>query len=569
MARRIGATIEKTLADIAGVAAVDWRRAIIELTNSDREPVDWREALIEFINLDYPPIDWRIALEDKYGLPWQEAIILAFRAFSATYQAKSVHFNGGAYLHIDSLSAPDSDKFAMVFWFKTASTTPDQIQCWMANDVNDSASLNVEGNVSDGEYSNGIFQSLEDFEASKQFNINTSLHPSMDGWHCYIGGAETNFGTGEKRGKIYIDDVDVTSIVNDNNDAFSMVSNGREMYICTDGFGHSVIGDVADMRIMIGMSLLDGGGDIPLATRRLFIDGDGKPVNPSEATAQLGTPTILFSGDAASFITNQGSGGAFTLSGSLTDASTSPSDAVGGGYHAESVNFDGLTFLTNDSLIAPDTNKLTLVWWFKTAQDGQEATIFVIDPDDTVCPYFEFTNGRLDCEASAVPNTASIEQQTSATFNDGSWHCAIYSIDGSSVSAPRDKALYIDDVLVSSWAFNHDGSNGPAVMFGNGLKAQIGYDNTGPGGAFIGDLADLRVFYDVAIVNGNAISSDKRRLFIDANGKPVNPATAVATLGQATIQFCGNASTFGTNQGSGGAFVTTGSFTNATTSPSD
>jgi hypothetical protein len=87
-----------------------------------------------------------------------------------------------------------------------------------------------------------------------------------------------------------------------------------------------IICDLADLRIMPGVSLLDGGGDIPEATRRMFIDADGKPVDPAVVTAALGAPCILFSGDAAAFATNQGTGGAFTLTGTLTDASTSPSD---------------------------------------------------------------------------------------------------------------------------------------------------------------------------------------------------------------------------------------------------
>lgn len=85
--------------------------------------------------------------------------------------------------------------------------------------------------------------------------------------------------------------------------------------------------NVADLFIFAGQSLLTG-SDIALATRRLFIDGSGKPVDPATAVAALGSPTMLFSGDHTGFVTNQGSGGgAFAVSeGALTNATTSPSD---------------------------------------------------------------------------------------------------------------------------------------------------------------------------------------------------------------------------------------------------
>jgi hypothetical protein len=55
---------------------------------------------------------------------------------------------------------------------------------------------------------------------------------------------------------------------------------------------------------------------------------NGKPVNlGTNGQTPTGTiPAMFFSGDASGFPTNQGTGGAFTLTGSLTNASTSPSD---------------------------------------------------------------------------------------------------------------------------------------------------------------------------------------------------------------------------------------------------
>ena len=62
------------------------------------------------------------------------------------------------------------------------------------------------------------------------------------------------------------------------------------------------------------------------ANRRLFHDGDGKPVNPAVAIAALGQPLIRLSGQTAKWHQNKGSGGGFTENGELTTSTTSPSD---------------------------------------------------------------------------------------------------------------------------------------------------------------------------------------------------------------------------------------------------
>ena len=68
------------------------------------------------------------------------------------------------------------------------------------------------------------------------------------------------------------------------------------------------------------------------ANRRKFINSDGKPVNlGSDGSTPTGTAALVYQhlddGEAAAnFATNRGSGGAFTITGSLATGSTSPSD---------------------------------------------------------------------------------------------------------------------------------------------------------------------------------------------------------------------------------------------------
>lgn len=64
------------------------------------------------------------------------------------------------------------------------------------------------------------------------------------------------------------------------------------------------------------------------AVRRLFTDGSGKPVDLlADGSGPTGSaPLVFLSGETANWHTNKGAGGGFTENGTLTTASTSPSD---------------------------------------------------------------------------------------------------------------------------------------------------------------------------------------------------------------------------------------------------
>lgn len=54
------------------------------------------------------------------------------------------------------------------------------------------------------------------------------------------------------------------------------------------------------------------------ANRRMFVDASARPANPIAAIAALGAPIVWFEGKPSKF-TNRGTGGTFTLTGTLTD----------------------------------------------------------------------------------------------------------------------------------------------------------------------------------------------------------------------------------------------------------
>jgi hypothetical protein len=157
-----------------------------------------------------------------------------------------------------------------------------------------------------------------DRSARVEMNNTSNVVPGS-GWFIFIGTVDTEAGVM----KLWIGDTDISVALGVNDSPFSMAFNGKSFSLMDDGFGDFITGDMADFQYWVGVSLLSA-GNISEATRRLFVDGNGKPVNPSTAAATLGQQTILFSGNASQFPTNQGTGGAFSLTGTLTNASSHP-----------------------------------------------------------------------------------------------------------------------------------------------------------------------------------------------------------------------------------------------------
>lgn len=234
------------------------------------------------------------------------------------YVQKLVHFDGTQYLTIASFGAPDSSTMFCSFWLNNA------------NDSNGGIFITDPS----GAFTNTIFINgfgwpsviLADFEDNNFFkfhtetNINGSLH------HVLIAG-RTNLGAGSKKRAIYIDGVAAPlTIEYDGDPSFTMAYSGKAFNVFTDiaedpeSVAGTTKGTAADF--MFGTADLFGGGtDIPVETLRLFIDADGNPVDPAVAIAALGQQAVRFSGDASTFATNQGNGGAFTLwNGPLTNA---------------------------------------------------------------------------------------------------------------------------------------------------------------------------------------------------------------------------------------------------------
>lgn len=246
-----------------------------------------------------------------------------------SYIAEAVHFDGSsateAALINNSLVAPNSGLFSFSVWFKAPH--------------NDDGGQITQIFVTDP---NGVYQNylVHKFAAEDEFLFGLSDTPETgnvsratetlapDQWHHLLGSAQVNIA--QPIMKIYADGVFSHDLAGDSTtgNSFVVTMDERVLNIGSDKFGSSTPVDMADLWIAPGVSLLDGNGDIPAETIAKFRDSSGRPVYLGES-GELPTgsaPVVFFSGGAASFVDNKGTGGSFTLSGTLVDASSSPSD---------------------------------------------------------------------------------------------------------------------------------------------------------------------------------------------------------------------------------------------------
>jgi len=242
--------------------------------------------------------------------------IVAGKAAAGGYHASAVHFagDGNTYLNIASLTAPgDSTGFCSYsLWFNGTSWANGSAM-FVADPENNYTSDLETRILATVHETRSIFA-----DATDANTIFASTNVVSAGWHNLLVSVQTNLGVGSKILQMYLDDISSISAIADTHAAFLMTYNGKSFWIGDDGFSDSYSGDLADVWIAPGVFV-----DFSVtANRRKFISAAGKPVDPSGFPASA----MLFSGNATGFLVNQGTGGAFTANGTITNASTSPSD---------------------------------------------------------------------------------------------------------------------------------------------------------------------------------------------------------------------------------------------------
>jgi hypothetical protein len=247
------------------------------------------------------------------------------------YAAQAVNLDGTAFLSIESLTAPtDNGLCSIAFWYRMPVQSNGVL--WVV-DPNGNYPSNAYFSTPNAE--NVIFhQQFCSFDDSECWNANapfdnTEVFTPVDtAWRCVLASVDTNHTDPDKIYNFYNGDTpvpyDFVSTGSDVPAPFLPNFNGFELYVFDDGFGDGLIADVSNFWMAPGQYI-----DFSVeANRRKFIDANGKPVDlGADGSTPTGTaPAVFFSGDASGFGTNKGTGGTFTLTGALTDATTGPSD---------------------------------------------------------------------------------------------------------------------------------------------------------------------------------------------------------------------------------------------------
>lgn len=229
-------------------------------------------------------------------------------AFAGPYRAQGVFFDGtNDFLNAGATltGAADSKLWTCSMWLRTSSAIDTLLTF---NDTGSALSRSrfvvLSGNTIE---ITGVVGGLNQLRATTAGTISTT------GWTHFLFSVDM---ANTANRSIYLNDaLDSTTWTSYVDTALDFTEGDFYVGQRGDGSGRFT-GYMADVQMWLG-TYVDFS---TTANRRLFIDGSGKPVNPSIAEASLGTPILRLSGPLGTWHTNKGSGGGFTLTGALDSA---------------------------------------------------------------------------------------------------------------------------------------------------------------------------------------------------------------------------------------------------------
>jgi hypothetical protein len=232
------------------------------------------------------------------------------------YETAAVRFDGATLLRNAALAATDNGVGAFSLWFLAPDFANVDVY-WVCDP--------------DGAYINSFVSDVSATMGNAAATVyvgDAPPAPSTGAWHNVIFAASIE---GDPVAKTYIDGIDVTgSLTETGTGPADMSWDGLSFLIAGDATDNCSMFDLADVWIAPGQDLLVA-GDIPAPTLAKFISG-GKPVDlGADGSEPTGTAPAIFlrrapAAAAATFATNLGTGGNFSIEGTLTAAPTSPSD---------------------------------------------------------------------------------------------------------------------------------------------------------------------------------------------------------------------------------------------------
>ena len=204
------------------------------------------------------------------------------------------------------------------------------LSVWVRFDGGDSSNQRFLNNATARVYAgktgagNVLQVSVSDGTKTLTFSSTTTYTASAT-WLHVLASWDTNYSAGNKIKHLYVNDVSDLGTVADAGAAFNAYYNDTNWYVGSNAAGSLKLnGCMAEFYFAPGQ-YLDFSNS---SNRRKFINSLGKPVDlGSDGSTPTGVaPKVYLKDVAASFGTNSGTGGNFTITGTLDTASTSPSD---------------------------------------------------------------------------------------------------------------------------------------------------------------------------------------------------------------------------------------------------
>jgi hypothetical protein len=230
-------------------------------------------------------------------------------------------------------------------------------------------------------------------------------------------------------------------------------------------------------------------------------------------------------------------------------ANDSQSHSGGGSYQASAVSFGGTTTLVNSSLTSTDNNFVSFAGWFRPASNdfANSGVPYVVDPANNYYTFMSFfpTGPQFEFKPQGIradtgPGSDTVQYFSGGgnpTLTAGTWYHIIGSLDGTGPD-PHVAKIYLNDID-SNASITPSTLDEALTPLANGLPFWVGGD--GEGDPYYGSLADFSFWPGVSFLVAGDIPLATRRLFLDASGAPVNPSTAIATLGQPPVMLSGDA----------------------------
>jgi len=224
------------------------------------------------------------------------------------------------------------------------------------------------------------------------------------------------------------------------------------------------------------------------------------------------------------------------------------------------------------SYTGSNTSHFLYSTWLKlSAAAGMR--LYDLDPDVDATVMAEFHNANpalltLRFADQAYDNQLSVDMSPDSYAPITDWQHILIAASVNYDAESRRVAAYINDAPLTIVAVNQDYGGSFTLPFSGKLftipDTEIGN--------IACDWCDTQVWTNAsaAVVEAdNTIPEAIRRLFYSADDKPVDPATAAAELGTQGVLLHGNAASYVVNGGTAGTSSATGTYTTASTSPTD